>query len=55
MIARAACSSRSEGSPWTGQSRELVKRYPLTLSGYVLDVYNHINAQILPIFSDRVV
>ena len=42
------------GSPWTGQSRELVKPYPLTLSGNVIE-RNHANAEMIIIFSDRVV
>ena len=32
IVARAACASRPTESPWTGQSRELVNPYALTLS-----------------------
>ena len=38
MVVRAACASRPKGSPWTGQSRELVKPHPLSLSENVIDV-----------------
>ena len=38
MVERAACACRPEGSPWTGQIREVMKPYPFTLSGNVIDV-----------------
>ena len=56
MVARAACVSRPEGSTWTGQSRELVKPYPLTLYGKVIECsVISMPKKPLIIFLDRVV